>query len=159
MPNLREKCGIFGVFAPGEDVARLTFFGIHALQHRGQESAGIAATDGRNITMRGGMGLVSQVFTEDHLEDLEGLAAIGHTRYSTTGASIECNTQPLVVTDQGDHRPLLDGEVRQLALAHNGNIVNADTLRADLESQGITFETTTDSEVIAQLLEIGRAHV
>ncbi len=106
MPNLREKCGIFGVFAPGEDVARLTFFGIHALQHRGQESAGIAATDGRNITMRGGMGLVSQVFTEDHLEDLEGLAAIGHTRYSTTGASIECNTQPLVVTDQGDHRPL-----------------------------------------------------
>jgi amidophosphoribosyltransferase len=152
MPNLREKCGIFGVFAPGEDVARLTFFGIHALQHRGQESAGIAATDGRTITMRGGMGLVSQVFTEDHLEDLEGVAAIGHTRYSTTGASIECNTQPLVVSDQGDHRPLLDGEVRQLALAHNGNIVNADTLRADLESQGITFETTTDSEVIAQLL-------
>ena len=152
MPTLREKCGIFGVFAPGEDVARLTFFGIHALQHRGQESAGIAATDGRSITMRGGMGLVSQVFTEDHLEDLEGVAAIGHTRYSTTGASIECNTQPLVVSDQGDHRPLLDGEVRQLALAHNGNIVNADTLRADLESQGITFETTTDSEVLAQLL-------
>jgi len=152
MPNLREKCGIFGVFAPGEDVARLTFFGIHALQHRGQESAGIAATDGRSITMRGGMGLVSQVFTEDHLEDLEGVAAIGHTRYSTTGASIECNTQPLVVSDQGDHRPLLDGEVRQLALAHNGNIVNADILRADLESQGITFETTTDSEVLAQLL-------
>ena len=152
MPTLREKCGIFGVFAPGEGVARLTFFGIHALQHRGQESAGIAATDGRSITMRGGMGLVSQVFTEDHLEDLEGVAAIGHTRYSTTGASIECNTQPLVVSDQGDHRPLLDGEVRQLALAHNGNIVNADTLRADLESQGITFETTTDSEVLAQLL-------
>ena len=152
MPTLREKCGIFGVFAPGEDVARLTFFGIHALQHRGQESAGIAATDGRSITMRGGMGLVSQVFTEDHLEDLQGMAAIGHTRYSTTGASIECNTQPLVVSDQGDHRPLLDGEVRQLALAHNGNIVNADILRADLESQGIVFETTTDSEVIAQLL-------
>lgn len=102
--------------------------------------------------MYGEMGLVSQVFTEDHLEDLKGIAAIGHTRYSTTGASIACNTQPLVVSDQGEHRPLLDDEVRQLALAHNGNIVNADTLRADLESQGIVFETTTDSEVIAQLL-------
>jgi amidophosphoribosyltransferase len=152
IPSLREKCGIFGVFAPGEDVSRLTFFGLHALQHRGQESAGIAATDGDRISMYGDMGLVSQVFDEEALEGLKGIAAIGHTRYSTTGGSIACNTQPLVVSDIGDHRPLIDGEQRQLALAHNGNIVNADVLRADLETQGIVFETSTDSEVLAQLL-------
>ena len=152
IPSLREKCGVFGVYAPGEDVARLTFFGLHALQHRGQESAGIAATDGEHISLFVQMGLVAQVFDEDSLEGLTGIAAIGHTRYSTTGSSVECNIQPLIVTDSADHLPLIDGNPRQLALAHNGNIVNADVLRADLESQGIVFQTTTDSEVIAQLV-------
>ena len=152
IPSLREKCGIFGVYAPGEDVARLTFFGLHSLQHRGQESAGIATTDGDSISMYGDMGLVSQIFDETVLEGLHGIAAIGHTRYSTTGSSTAENTQPLIVTDTADHRPLLDGQRRQLALAHNGNIVNADLLRADLESQGVVFESTTDSEVIAQLV-------
>ena len=152
IPSLREKCGVFGVYAPGEDVARLTFFGIHALQHRGQESAGIATTDGSCFSFYGDMGLVSQIFDEAALEGLTGIAAIGHTRYSTTGSSVVRNTQPLIVTDESDHLPLIDGQPRQLALAHNGNIVNADTLRADLESQGVAFETTTDSEVIAQLV-------
>jgi amidophosphoribosyltransferase len=150
--SLREKCGVFGVFAPGEDVARLTFFGLHALQHRGQESAGIATTDGDGISFYGEMGLVSQIFDEEALEGLRGIAAIGHTRYSTTGSSSSRNTQPLIVTDGTDHRPMLDGPPRQLALAHNGNVVNADVIRADLEAQGVTFESTTDSEVIAQMI-------
>jgi amidophosphoribosyltransferase len=152
IPSLREKCGVFGVFAPGEDVARLTFFGLHALQHRGQESAGIATTDGQSMALYAEMGLVSQIFDEEALEGLPGIAAIGHTRYSTTGSSVACNMQPLLVEDRGSHLPLIDGKQRQLALAHNGNIVNADILRADLEAQGVTFETTTDSEVLAQLL-------
>ncbi|MSQ35964.1 MAG: amidophosphoribosyltransferase [Dehalococcoidia bacterium] len=147
-----EKCGVFGVFAPGEDVARLTFFGLHALQHRGQESAGIASSDGERISLYAQMGLVSQVFDEPALEGLQGIAAIGHTRYSTTGGNVACNVQPLLVEDRAGYLPLIDGQPRQLALAHNGNIVNADVLRADLESQGVEFETTTDSEVLAQLL-------
>jgi amidophosphoribosyltransferase len=151
-PSLREKCGVFGVYAPGEDVARLTFFGLHALQHRGQESAGIATSDGQRISFFGNMGLVTQIFDEDALEGLQGIAAIGHTRYSTTGSSVVGNTQPLIVSDIADHRPLIDGEMRQLALAHNGNLVNADFIRADLEAQGVTFCTTTDSEVIAQMI-------
>ncbi|RLT28089.1 MAG: amidophosphoribosyltransferase [Chloroflexi bacterium] len=152
IPSLAEKCGVFGVFAPGEDVARLTFFGLHALQHRGQESAGIATTDGDEISMYGDMGLVSQIFTEDALEGLHGIAAIGHTRYSTTGSSIACNTQPLVVRAPEGFAFHPDDADRQLALAHNGNVVNADLLRVDLESRGAVFETTTDSEVIAYLI-------
>ena len=140
--NLREECGVFGVHAPGEDVARLTFFGIYSLQHRGQESAGIATSDGERLHLYAEMGLVTQIFRESVLEELPGVAAIGHTRYSTTGSSSLRNAQPLVV----------DGPEGQLALAHNGNIVNADLLRGDLASQGIEFKTTTDSEVIAQLL-------
>lgn len=91
---LSEKCGIFGVYAPDEDVARLTFFGIYSLQHRGQESAGIAATDGTRIRIESGMGLVSQAFDEQRLAALPGRSAIGHTRYSTTGSTLACNTQP-----------------------------------------------------------------
>ncbi len=151
-PSLQEKCGVFGVFAPGEDVARLTFFGLHALQHRGQESAGIATSDGERLAVFAEMGLVTQIFDEEALEGLHGIAAIGHTRYSTTGSSVHCNIQPLLVEDRSPHLPLVDGQCRQLALAHNGNVVNADILRADLESQGVTFETTTDSEVLAQLI-------
>jgi amidophosphoribosyltransferase len=151
-PSLREKCGVFGVFAPGEDVARLTFFALHALQHRGQESAGIATTDGELISFYGNMGLVTQIFDEEALEGLQGIGAIGHTRYSTTGSSVVGNTQPLLVSDASSYSAGVDREPRQLALAHNGNLVNADVLRADLESQGVTFDTTTDSEVIAQMI-------
>ena len=142
LDQLDEKCGVFGVYAPGEDVARLTFFGLHALQHRGQESAGIATTDGKRIHLYAEMGLVAQVFTEETLSTLPGHAAIGHTRYSTTGASVQCNAQPLVV--RGTH-----GE---LALGHNGNVVNADVMRADLAATGVDFETTTDTEVLGRLL-------
>jgi amidophosphoribosyltransferase len=145
LDRLGEKCGVFGVFAPGEDVSRLTFFGIHALQHRGQESAGIATSDGKRIFLHAEMGLVSQVFTEEALSTLPGRAAIGHTRYSTTGSSVVCNAQPFHV--RGAHA--------ELAIAHNGNVVNADVIRQDLESQGVSFETTTDTEVIARLLTDG----
>ena len=140
--DLNEKCGVFGVFAPGEDVSRLTFFGLHALQHRGQESAGIATTDGRRINLYAEMGLVAQVFTEDTLAALPGRAAIGHTRYSTTGSSTRGNAQPF-------H---LRGRHGEMAIAHNGNIVNADVIRADLVSQGTVFETSSDTEVIGRLL-------
>ncbi len=142
----REACGIFGVYAPGEDVARLTFFGLYALQHRGQESAGIATSDGEHISLRTGMGLVSQVFDEEDLAYLRGHIAIGHTRYSTTGSSVVCNAQPILVPDSLSGRPI--------ALAHNGNLVNYRVLREDLEAQGVVFETTTDSELIAHLLAL-----
>jgi len=141
-PTLREACGVFGVFAPNEDVARITFYGLYALQHRGQESAGIASANGRRLYLRTGMGLVSQVFDEEDLSSLPGHMAIGHTRYSTTGSSLAQNAQPcLIETPNGE-----------LALGHNGNIVNAAVLREDLLEQGVAFATGTDSEVIAQLL-------
>jgi len=143
--DLNEKCGIFGVFAPGEDVARLTFFGLHALQHRGQESAGIATTDGKRLNLYADMGLVAQVFTEETLAALPGRAGIGHTRYSTTGSSTRGNAQPF-------HLKGVHGE---LAIAHNGNVVNADVMRADLVAQGTHFETSSDTEVIGRLLVDG----
>jgi amidophosphoribosyltransferase len=139
---LREKCGVFGVYAPGEDVARITFFGLHALQHRGQESAGIATANARTIYLKTGMGLVSQVFDERDLDYLPGSFAIGHTRYSTTGASHADNAQPFRVS----------GPNGELALGHNGNIVNAQDLREELLRDGVVFQTGSDSEVIAQML-------
>jgi amidophosphoribosyltransferase len=142
LESLNEACGIFGVYAPDEDVARITFFGLYALQHRGQESAGIATTDGNEIFLRKDMGLVSQVFQEEDLSHLQGFAATGHTRYSTTGSSRVENAQPF----------LIEGPNGQIALGHNGNIVNADLLRAELEDQGREFTTSTDSEVIAHLV-------
>lgn len=153
MERLNESCGIFGVFAPQEDVARITFFGLYALQHRGQESAGIASTDGSEIDaatgqrkwrffIRKDMGLVAQIFQEEDLSYLKGDAAIGHTRYSTTGSSRLENAQPFLV--EGHNGPI--------ALAHNGNIVNADMLRSQLEAEGCDFVTSTDSEVIAHLV-------
>ncbi len=144
--NPREACGVFGVYGPGEDVARLTFYGLYALQHRGQESAGIATSNGKDFSLRTGMGLVSQVFDEEDLAFLRGHIAIGHTRYSTAGGSLECNAQPIVVTDKFSGEPI--------ALGHNGNLTNADIIREDLEAQGIQFESTADSEVIAHLLSI-----
>src|SRR5438309_5657962 len=107
--KLHEECGVFGVWAPGEDVARLTYFGLYALQHRGQESAGIASTDGESMMLRTRMGLVATAFDEEALSTLKGHMAIGHTRYSTTGSSVQCNAQPL---------RLYDTNLGWLALAH-----------------------------------------
>jgi amidophosphoribosyltransferase len=140
--NPKEECGIFGIYAPSEDVARTTFFGLFALQHRGQESAGIAVSDGQRLHIHKNMGLVTQVFDEETIQSLKGISAIGHVRYSTTGSSILCNAQPLQSTSQ----------VSEIAVAHNGNLVNTATLRAELQEQGCEFQTSNDSEVIAQLL-------
>ncbi len=140
--SLHESCGIFGVYAPKEDVARLTFFALFALQHRGQESSGIATTSGNGLFLHTGMGLVSHVFDEAALARLPGTIAIGHNRYSTAGSSRLANAQPIVIqTPEG-----------QLALAHNGNIINAVPLRQELEDRGSHFVTTSDSEVIANLI-------
>jgi len=139
---LHESCGVFGVYSPGEDVARLTFFALFALQHRGQESAGIATTDGKRIQIHAKMGLVSQVFDEHSLSHLTGNIAIGHNRYSTRGSSRVANVQPIVV-----------GEGKAtIAVAHNGNIINAEHLYKELSGQGYTFHTSTDTEIIANLI-------
>src|SRR5947207_2635755 len=123
----KEECGIFGIYGRGEDVARITFFGLFALQHRGQESAGIAVADGETIRVHKDMGLVTQIFDEKALHSLEGgHIAIGHTRYSTTGSSVVRNAQPLCSTSH----------VGQLAVAHNGNLVNTSGLRAGQEKHG-----------------------
>ncbi len=140
--DLREECGVVGVYSRGEDVARVAFFGLYALQHRGQESAGIASADGERIRVRASMGLVGQSFTEDHLEDLTGHIAIGHTRYSTTGSSQLCNAQPIVSS----------GPDVELALAHNGNVINAVELKKELVEWGCAFTSTNDSEIIAHLM-------
>ncbi|HET9123939.1 MAG TPA: class II glutamine amidotransferase, partial [Solirubrobacteraceae bacterium] len=134
---------MFGIYAPGHDVARLTYFGLFALQHRGQESAGIATAPlhGPILAIRD-QGLVSQVFKDDHvLRSLAGDLAIGHVRYSTTGASAWENTQPIV---RDDHRTL--------ALGHNGNLINAVELHAELRGHDVPFRSTSDSEIIAALL-------
>ena len=141
--KLREECGVFGVWAPGEDVARLTYFGLYALQHRGQESAGIAVSDGTQLNGHMGMGLVSQVFNPRMLrEELAGAAAIGHVRYSTTGSSKLCNAQPL----------LRQYSMGPVAVAHNGNLINAALLRHQYEEHGHIFQSTTDTEIIVHLL-------
>ncbi len=141
-----EECGVFGIFAPGEEAARLTFFALYALQHRGQESAGIATSDGHRIASHTSLGLVSQAFDEDDLKILPGHLAVGHTRYSTSGSNQECNAGPMRV----------DTELGELAISHNGNLTNALALRLELEREGETFATTTDSEILARV--IARAH-
>jgi amidophosphoribosyltransferase len=140
--HLKDSCGVFGVHAPGSDVARLTFFGLYALQHRGQESAGIAVSDGGQITVIKDLGLVGQVFNEQMLTSLSGQHAIGHVRYSTTGSSHWQNSQPLVRSRNGD----------VIALGHNGNLVNTTTLRDELSREGVKFAGTTDTEVITALI-------
>jgi amidophosphoribosyltransferase len=135
-------CGVFGILAPERDVARVTFFGLFALQHRGQESAGIAVSDRGRLTVLRDMGLVTQVFDEQKLRGLRGEAAIGHTRYSTTGATHWANAQPLIQRGRG----------RTVALGHNGNLVNATELRVELAAEGITLGTSSDSELIAALI-------
>jgi amidophosphoribosyltransferase len=138
----RDECGVFGIYAPEHDVARLAYFGLFALQHRGQESAGIAtAARGGDIMAIRDQGLVSQVFDAHTLRSLQGDMAVGHVRYSTTGSSEWENTQPIV---RNDHR--------SLALAHNGNLINAVQLHAELRGRDVPFRSTSDSEIIAALL-------
>lgn len=138
----QEACGVFGIYAPGEEVAKLTYYGLYGLQHRGQESAGIAVSDGDNILVYKDMGLVSQVFTERNLVTLQGPIAIGHVRYSTTGATSWENSQPIHKANTS----------LALALAHNGNLINTWELREFLEGEGSVLESTSDSEVIAELI-------
>jgi len=140
-PRRREECGIFGVFGHA-DAAKLTYFGLYALQHRGQESAGIAVSDGDQLKEYKHMGLVYEVFGEERLQALKGHLAIGHVRYSTTGSSLLANAQPFVVVHGGEY----------YGIAHNGNLVNAIQLRRDLEAQGAIFQSTMDTEVIMHLL-------
>jgi amidophosphoribosyltransferase len=135
-------CGVFGIRAPERDVARVTYFGLFALQHRGQESAGIAVSDRGRLTVLRDMGLVAQVFTEQNLSGLQGDVAIGHTRYSTTGSSQWSNAQPIV-----QH-----GRARTVTLGHNGNLTNAEQLRAELSADGVKLHSTSDTELIAALI-------
>jgi amidophosphoribosyltransferase len=143
----RDECGVFGIYAPGHEVSRLSYFALYALQHRGQESAGIAAADrGGQIVTRRELGLVSQVFGENDLRTLAGDLAIGHVRYSTTGSNAWENSQP-VQRSEGTH-----GSHRELALAHNGNLINAVGLHDEMSARGVTFSSTSDSEIIAALI-------
>ena len=138
----KEECGVIGIFAPDEDVARMTFFGLYALQHRGQEAAGMAVADGQTMSTYKGVGLVSHVFTPAAMADLKGHYAIGHTRYSTTGSSSLRNAQPFMI--ETIHGPL--------ALAHNGNLINSADLRNELMGQGVGFSSSSDSEVMTMML-------
>ncbi len=138
----KEECGVIGIFAPNEDVARMTFFGLYALQHRGQEAAGMAVADGQVMSMHKGIGFVSRVFTPESMADLKGHYAIGHTRYSTTGSSSLRNAQPFMI--ETIHGPL--------ALAHNGNLVNSADLRHELMQQGVGFSSSSDTEVMTMML-------
>jgi amidophosphoribosyltransferase len=137
----QEACGVTGIYARGQDVARLAYFALYALQHRGQESAGIAVSDGGSIACYREMGLISSIFDEDILAKLTGYIAVGHTRYSTTGSSIVLNAQPLLERT----------EIGEIALAHNGNLTNMETLMADL-TPGTKLQATSDSEVFGKLI-------
>jgi amidophosphoribosyltransferase len=140
--KLHEECGVFGIYSQHDDVALNTYWGLYALQHRGQESAGIALTDGCQMDIQRGMGLVNEVF-RSQLPELDGAyIAIGHVRYSTTGSSLLINTQPLMVSFSGG----------QISMAHNGNLTNACEIRAALEKKGSVFQTSIDSEVIVNLI-------
>lgn len=140
--GLHEECGVFAICAPGMDVARLTYLGLFALQHRGQEGCGMAIWNGENINYYKKLGLVNDVFTGDILDTLKGSVAIGHVRYSTTGNSSELNTQPIV---SNYYRG-------QLALAHNGNLTNTLELKEKLAKSGSLFQTTMDTEVLSNIL-------
>ena len=138
----KEECGVIGIFAPNEDVARMTFFGLYALQHRGQEAAGMAVADGQVMSMHKGVGFVSHVFTPTAMAEMKGHYAIGHTRYSTMGSSSLRNAQPFMI--ETIHGPL--------ALAHNGNLVNSAELRNELMQQGVGFSSSSDTEVMTMML-------
>lgn len=139
--KMREECGVYGIYSRHENVSLSTYWGLYALQHRGQESAGIAVTDGNDMDVMRGMGLVNEVF-KSGVPTLPGHIAIGHVRYSTTGSSLLINTQPLMVSFSAGH----------LSLAHNGNLTNANILRRELEKRGSVFQTSIDSEVIVNLI-------
>ncbi len=138
----KEECGVLGIFAPGEDVARMAFFGLFALQHRGQEAAGLAVSDGQMVRLHKDVGLVSQVFDPQSLSKMQGDFAIGHTRYSTTGSPSARNAQPFMI----------DTQYGTVALAHNGNLVNAAELRTKLMQQGVGMSSTSDTEVMIMTL-------
>lgn len=138
----KEECGVIGLYTPGQEAALTTFFGLFALQHRGQESAGIAVSDGNRVRMHRDMGLVSQIFTPAILETLPGHMSVGHTRYSTTGSSLLRNAQPIYCQSM----------VGEIAVAHNGNLINTRELRDEMEAAGEHFDTSSDSELIARIL-------
>ena len=142
MSDLREKCGVFGVYGKGLDAARLTFFGLYALQHRGQESSGIATTNGENIFCHKKMGLVAQVFTEKDIQRLTGHIAVGHNRYSTSKSSQLKHSQPTHIEDVG------------LTLVHNGNIPSTTLLENFLDSKNVAYKTLSDSEMIAETIAV-----
>ena len=144
--NLHEECGVVAIHGHA-DAARMAYLGLYALQHRGQESAGIATADGQHLANIKGMGLVSEIFTDEVLQKLPGQMAIGHTRYSTTGDSALLNAQPIRV----------DSTKGLIAIAHNGNLVNLGNVRAKLERDGAYFQTTSDSEIIVQLIAHSKA--
>ena len=137
----KEECGVCGIFGH-PDAAKLTYFGLYALQHRGQESAGIVVTDGDKVLEHKAMGLVPEVFSESTLSRLQGDMAIGHVRYSTTGGSNIINAQPFTASHRGN----------SISIAHNGNLVNTRALRDELEANGAIFQSSTDSEVVVHLL-------
>ncbi|MFS0655508.1 amidophosphoribosyltransferase [Bacillus sp. 179-C3.3 HS] len=141
--GLNEECGVFGVWGHNE-APQITYYGLHSLQHRGQEGAGIIATDGENMTSHKGLGLVTEVFQNGELKDLKGKSAIGHVRYATSGGGGFENVQPLFFRSQNNG---------SLALAHNGNLVNASQLKQQLENQGSIFQTSSDTEVLAHLIK------
>jgi len=139
--KFHEECGVFGVYGHPE-AANLTYLGLYALQHRGQEGAGICSSDARQLYIEKGMGLVADIFSEKRLKKLPGHIAIGHNRYSTAGSSVLKNVQPIVA----------NFALGALALAHNGNLVNAPELRKTLEDEGAIFQSTSDSEVVVHLI-------
>jgi len=143
--KFHEECGVFGIYGH-PDAANLTYLGLYALQHRGQETAGIVSTDGKKLYSEKSMGLVADIFTEDRIKKLPGHASIGHNRYSTTGDSVSINIQPILV----------NFAMGSLAIAHNGNLVNAGILKAELEAYGSIFQSTMDSEVIIHLIAQSR---
>ena len=145
--KFREECGVVGIYQHPE-AETLAYLGLHALQHRGQESAGIVTSDGMSLHIHKGMGLVADIFTEKKLSRIRGTLAIGHTRYSTTGDSAVLNAQPIMVQSNKG----------MIALAHNGNLTNAQDIRARMEGQGSIFQTTSDTEVIVHLIAQSREH-
>src|SRR5216110_1679602 len=145
--KFREECGVVAIYAHPE-AEKLAYLGLHALQHRGQESAGIVSSNGLTLQLHRSMGLVADIFTEDVLSKLHGTLAIGHTRYSTAGDSALLNAQPILVQSNKG----------AIAVAHNGNLVNATAIRARLESQGSIFQTNSDTEVIVHLIALSKEH-
>ena len=143
LDEIHEECGVFGIYAAGKNVAEIIFYGLQALQHRGQESAGIAVSDGETILIYKDLGLVSSVFNEQNLAPLQGYIGIGHSRYSTKGKNAWKNSQPIFRTFKG----------QSFAIAHNGNLINTESLRKAQIKKGARFETTTDTEIIASLIE------